>query len=174
MKRDIRELFKENSPKKKMPIRHRELFEQKLTKAPRKKILIYKIKNIAVILAFICIGAKLLFINDSSITSSKEAPIIHQVHQIEAQYLKSIDEEWEKLLQITDDQYLIVKYEKRLDKLSNEYQNLSQRFKKESNNINLLEELINNLQIRLETLKSIQNHIKNLNKKEIAYETIDI
>ena len=97
-----------------------------------------------------------------------------QVAQIEKEYLKSIDNEWQGFVKVTNDQNLVGRYEEKLSSLGDNYKKVSGEFKKDPNNILILESLIENLQRRLQLLKNIRQHIQELNQKNKSYETIII
>lgn len=171
MKRDVRDLFKDELEKKQLPESHRADFLMKLEKVPEKKPKKNIVGYVATVL--ILISGCFFFMHEGK-QEVKEPTLLQQVQQIEQEYLKSIDKEWEQFLELTDDERLISKYEEKLDRLANDYQELTKRFSEQPNNINVLEELISNLQRRLQTLKDIQEHIKSLNQKNTVYETIVI
>lgn len=173
MDRDIRQLFKEDDfPIKKMPKNHRELFLKKLKKTSSSKRLntTFFLKIVAS-LVFVFVFGKYVFNKEEK---PKKQTLLVQVKQIEKKYLKNIEEEWQKFLSLTNDEKLISNYRERLNMLNESYQQLSKQFEANPNNISLLEELIDNLQRRLKTLKEIQSHIKILNQKNKSYEAIVI
>ena len=88
--------------------------------------------------------------------------------------MQNIKTEWNSFVKLTDDKNLIKKYKEKLSALDIDYKEITKQFKIAPNNISVLEKLISNLQTRLRFLKDIQNHIKNLNQKNISYETITI
>lgn len=173
MKRDIRELFKNDDfPTKKLPKNHREDFFNKLEKisikkAPKNRFWLKTAASVALIFAL-----SVLVFNKKE--TQKKPNLLVEVKQIEQEYLKNIDIEWNRFLELTNDQKLIKNYEKRLKTLGENYQQLSTQFQANPNNISLLEELISNLQRRLQILKEIQDHIKKLNQNPKSYETIVI
>ena len=170
MKQDIRDLFKENVTINELPNNHREDFLEKLDKQSVKKK--YK-KTIGLVASFLLLFSLSFYFFKNENGSKIEKPsLLMQVQEIEKKYLKDIDKEWNQFLELTDDKKLISVYEDKLKRLSNNYKNLTVRFTKNPNNMNVLEELIANLKERLGTLKDIQNHIKSLNQKNITYETI--
>jgi septation ring formation regulator EzrA len=88
--------------------------------------------------------------------------------------LENIEKEWQSFIALTNDTNLVERYEKELDELNNDYQIISDQFKADSDNISIVENLVNNLQRRLQLLKDIQEHIKLLNEENGHYETIQI
>lgn len=175
MKRDIRELFKyDDFEVKNLPENHREEFEEKLklakTEKPKKRRFSMFLKTAASIALLISVGYYVL--NQKPETIKRPTPLELQVQQIEQDYLQEIDSEWKSFLKVTNDQKLINKYREKLDNLDSNYKELSKSFKESPNNITVLENLIKNLQTRLQLLKDIQNHIQTLNTQQKTYETI--
>lgn len=175
MKQDIRELFKEDDSKgKKLPENHREEFAEKLKKtkkAPHKKRPYGIFLKIAASIVVLLSVSYYIYTNNN-ITEKRPTSLELQVQQIEQEYLQEIDNEWQNFLKITDDKKLITKYREKLDNLDTNYKTLSKSFKENPNNITILENLIKNLQTRLQLLKDIQKHINTLNTQEKTYETI--
>lgn len=171
MKQDIRGLFKaQEFPKKKLPEFHEEEFLEKLKKvksknSKEKKRFSFLKVAVAVVLLF-SIG--MYFQKRNNQNTTLEA----QVEQIEKEYLKNIDKEWKAFIKVTDDQNLIKRYKEKLQKLDDSYKEVSEQFKKDSNSISVLENLIENLQIRLQLLRDIKEHIIELNQKNKSNETI--
>ena len=92
------------------------------------------------------------------------SPIVAQIEAVEAKYLEDIEEEWENFVAIADDAILVERFRKKLNALDADYHDISIQFKQDSNNILVIESLVENLQTRLQLLKDIQNHIKILNQ----------
>lgn len=168
MKRDIRKLFsEEENMTKKLPNSHRTEFLNKLEKTKNNKPKsLLRLKVVAALLLLFSVSY--LVIN----SSEKQPPIVAKVAQMEKEYIANINTEWKNFLKLTDNKKLINYYEKKLSDLSLEYKAISIQFKKDPNNILVLEQLISNLQTRLEILKEIQHHIKQLTSKNTNYETI--
>lgn len=173
MKQDIREIFKkETLQKKKLPIFHEDEFLGKL-KAHHKKEKpksSFRIFKIAVSIALV-ISVGYYFLRPEIIIDSQSASLV-QVRKIEKEYLNQINKEWKSFVKLTKDKNLIQKYEEKLFNLNEDYKDISKQFEKDTNNVFVLENLIKNLQRRLQLLKDIQNHIKELNQKNTSYETI--
>ncbi len=172
MKRDIRALFKEDEFEKKLPENHRVEFLEKLNSVSEKKKIIPK-KIIGLVASVTILIAVYLFFPRYE-KEQENQQLLFQVQQIETEYLKKIDREWNNFLELTDDKRLVKKYDENLQRLSNSYKELSQKFNKNPNDIDVLEALISNLQKRLQALKDIQAHIKSLQQKKVIYETIVI
>ena len=172
MEQDLKKLFDTNSfPKKRLPENHVEEFAQKLQQqAPKKRTSAAFFMRIAAsILIVFAVG---YWIQNSF---TENAPSLQQqVAEIEKTYLKQIDQEWKTFLDSTNDPELIRYYEDRLEGLTKDYITISAQFKNDPNNILILEELIANLQKRLELLKNIQEHIQEIKKKKTRYETLII
>jgi archaellum component FlaC len=96
--------------------------------------------------------------------------MIAQIEAVEAEYLKDIEKEWENFIAIAEDEILVERFKKKLNKLDKDYQEISAQFKNYSNDIMVVESLIDNLQTRLQILKDIQEHIKILNQNNGHYE----
>lgn len=180
MKQDIRDLFKEDDASEHaLPKHHRQEFYDKLkaTRPQRQSKLntSYLFKVAVLILVFLAFT--IVMFNQSDTLDNdlvEEAPIETQIEVIERQYLANIDKEWQSFLSITDDEKLVKRYREKLEDLNKDYKVLSKQFKANSDNITIIEALVENLQIRLQLLKDIQEHIKLLNQKNEQYETINI
>lgn len=172
MQQDLRKLFEtEEFPKKKLPENHVEEFAEKLAQqSPAKKSKQLFVVRIAASIAI------LLTVGYFVLTSSEDQPtaLQKQVAEIEESYLKQINQEWKTFVKTTNDTELVQYYKDRLDRLKEDYDEISEQFNKEPNSILILEELIANLQKRLELLKNIQEHIQEINKEKKRYETIVI
>lgn len=178
MEQDIRKLFEtEVEADKKLTVSHRDEFQRKLkaSKPERKQkqgIQRY-VKYAAAILVFIALGYV-------SFNTLSEKPIIKksalelQLKEVEQQYLENIEKEWQSFKALTNDTKLVERYEKELNELNDDYQIISAQFKADSHNISIVENLVNNLQRRLQLLKDIQEHIKLLNQENGHHETIQI
>lgn len=178
MKQDIREIFKDDElSKKKLPGFHKEEFLEKLgnfNKEEKKNRSNYKVWKLAMSVALLLSVGYYFFNARTEIKIDKQATILVQVQQIEKEYLQNIKTEWNSFVKLTEDKNLIKKYKEKLSALDIGYIEITKQFKIAPNNISVLEKLIKNLQTRLQFLKDIQNHIKNLNQKNISYETITI
>lgn len=174
MERDIRDLFKvKNDFKKDLPKNHREDFIKKLgehqpKKEPKKS---YKFLKIVASLLLI-ISCVLLYKN--TIALPQKSAIELQMQAVEKDYLNSINKEWNRFKEIATDTNLVNKYEEKLEKSKLEYRKITKQLKDFPNDINLLESLITNLQRRLQLIKEINEHIKELNPKNTSNETIYI
>ncbi|WP_296382034.1 hypothetical protein [Winogradskyella sp.] len=167
MKRDIRNLFKEEDDLKTLPKNHRTEFLEKLNKQSKQKSSFPWLKIAAVLLIALTIGFSLFYDKPEEV---KTSPIVAQIEAFEAEYLKDIETEWESFIAIADDEILVGRFKKKLEDLDVDYQEVSTQFKNESDNIITIEALVENLQTRLQILKDIQEHIKILNQKNEHYE----
>ncbi|WP_442264663.1 CHASE3 domain-containing protein [Tenacibaculum sp. ZS6-P6] len=172
MKRDIRELFKEDELEKELPENHRIEFLEKLKVTNEKRKFPFK-KIIGFVASLVVLISVYLFLPKNKIDEKNQQLLLH-VQQIETEYLKNINTEWNNFLELTNDEKLIEKYDEKLKELSADYKVLSSKLNENPNDINVLEALISNLQKRLQTLKDIQEHIKSLKQKKVTYETIVI
>jgi len=175
MKRDIRELFKnEEFPKKKLPNFHEEEFLgklEKLNKKEKSKPFVQIFKIAASIVLILSVGYYFLS-TESAVKQEDQPTLFVQVKQIEKEYLRNIKTEWDTFVQLTTDHNLIEKYKQKLLNLDINYREASKQFTENHNDINILQSLINNLQLRLELLKDIKEHLKELNQKNTSNETI--
>ena len=174
MERDIRDLFKvKNDFNKDLPKNHREDFIKKLGEHQPKKESkkSYRFLKIAASLLLI-ISCVLLYKN--TIALPQKSAIELQMQAIEKDYLISIKKEWNSFKEIATDTILVNKYEEKLKKSKLEYRKITKQLKDFPNDINLLESLITNLQRRLQLIKEINEHIKELNPKNASNETIYI
>ncbi len=171
MKQDLRDLFKmEEENVKPLPDTHRTEFIQKLNATKSSKVdktIFYKVA--ASLVLFLAIGY--LMVNTLNVKDKHVSSLELQIEQVETQYLSNIEIEWERFLKLTKDEKLIQRYKQKLESLDKEYQDVSKSFKANTNNILIIESLVENLQTRLQLLKNIQAHIKLLNQKTNDYET---
>jgi hypothetical protein len=171
MEHDIRDLFKnETNTKKKIPKNNREEFITKLAvlnpKKRTKKLAILKIAA-SILLLFSCI-----YLYQKENLKVEKSAFEIQVEKIEKDYINNIDKEWKGFLAIAKDTVLIQKYEVKLKESDTEYSRITKQLKKNPNNVNILESLIENLQRRLQLIKDIKEHMKELNQKNKSNETI--
>ena len=178
MEQDIRKLFEnEMETDKKLPVSHRKEFQQKLKASKderQQKQGIHSVfKYAAAILILVTLGYVSFYkLNEEPII--KESALELQLKEVEQQYLENIEKEWQSFKALTNDAKLVERYEKELNELNADYQIISAQFKADSHNISIVENLVNNLQRRLQLLKDIQAHIKLLNQENGHYETIQI
>jgi hypothetical protein len=175
MKRDIREIFKnEQLPKKKLLSFHEDEFLGKLNKSTKKeqpKPFFQVFKIAASIVLMLSVGY--YFLNTGAeIKRDNQSTILVQVQQIEEEYLNNINEEWHGFIKVANDTVLVKKYKQKLKESEINYILITKKFKENPNSINILESLINNLQRRLQLVKDIKEHIKELNQKNTSNETI--
>ena len=169
MKQDIRDVFKDSvASGKQLPDHHRQEFYDKLKAQESKQSTSWFWLKIAAIFILALTVGFLVFVNDSN--AAKVSPIVAQIEAIEGEYLKDIDLEWEKFVAIADDEVLVERFRRKLEDLDLSYQEISEQFKTDSNNIMVIEDLVNNLQIRLKLVKDIQSQIKLINQKNEHYE----
>ncbi|WCO00760.1 hypothetical protein [Psychroserpens ponticola] len=169
MKQDIRDLFKdEEASEKQLPEHHRKEFYDKLKAQESKQPISWLWLKIAAIFIIALTFGFLVFTSNSD--AVKVSPIIAQIEAIEDKYLKDIDLEWGKFVAIAEDEILVERFKKKLAELDKDYQEISEQFKTDSNNIMVIEDLVNNLQIRLKLLKDIQSQIKLIDQKNEHYE----
>ncbi|NRD20628.1 hypothetical protein HNV08_11260 [Winogradskyella eckloniae] len=169
MKRDIRHIFKdEEDDLKPIPKNHRAEFLTKLRKPKSQKQnpLVWLGVAAALVIA-LTIGFNVF---NSDALENNTTPIVAQVENIEAEYLASIEAEWQSFIALTEDEKLVKRFRKKLDELDMDYQEISKQFKNDSNNILVIEALVDNLQTRLQILKDIQKHIKILNQNNEHHE----
>jgi uncharacterized protein HemX len=168
MKRDIRDLFKEEEDLRPLPEHHRDEFLQKLKKHSKKKQgMAFWLKIAAVVVIGLAVAFSLYYKQPEA---PKVSPIIAQVEAVEAEYLKDIEAEWESFIAIAEDEVLVARFKKKFDELDKDYQEISTEFQEDPNNVLVIESLVENLQTRLQLLKDIQAHIKILNQKDEQYE----
>lgn len=163
MKQDIRNLFKEDDELKTLPKNHRTEFLNKLKKPTKNKYtsnVWFKIA--ATLIIALTVGLSLIYTKPKT---EEVSPIIAQIEAVEAEYLKNIETEWKRFVAIADDSVLVDRFKKKLDDLDADYKEISLKFKSDTNNILVIESLVENLQTRLQLLKDIQKHIKILNQK---------
>ena len=170
MEQDIRKLFKKEEQLKSLPIGHKDDFIEKLNASKQVSLNKTNYRFIYRIAAILVIGLSIVFgvvnINYTTEESIEENILIQQIETIEQEYLANIDKEWKSFLGLAKDQNLIKRYEKRLNELDEDYQEVSKQFKANINNITIIEDLIENLQTRLQLLKDIQEHINILNQEK--------
>ncbi|WP_456442157.1 hypothetical protein [Psychroserpens sp.] len=170
MKQDIRGLFKvDDATGKQLPDNHKQEFYDKLKSSQtiRESISWIWLKISAAFLIALTVGSLVFFNNSNEVIVF---PIVAQIEAIEDEYLKDIETEWDNFVAIADDEVLIERFRKKLEDLDYSYKEISERFKTDSNNILVIENLVNNLQNRLSLLRNIQQHIKILNQKSEHHE----
>lgn len=166
MKRDIRDLFKEEDSLKKLPENHRTEFLKKLQEPDKpKQNWLRMLSLVAVFVIALTIGFNLM-----ESKPEQQTPIIAQIEAVEAEYLANIETEWQSFIALAKDEVLIERFRNKLNELDADYQDISLQFKNDSNNILVIEALVDNLQIRLQILKDIQEHIKILNQNNEQHE----
>lgn len=171
MKQDIRDLFKsdDDNGTKQLPNDHREEFLAKLNTNRKDNSQNYIwLRLVAVMVVALTVS---FFIFKTETPHTETSPLLAQVEAVEAEYLKNIETEWQNFKQLATDEVLVKRYEKKLTDLDADYQEISKAFKNDTNNILVVESLIQNLQTRLQLLKDIQEHIKILNQKTTPNET---
>ena len=168
MKRDIRKLFSNEVEETKhaLPKNHREEFFEKLKsdKSDASKTSSYLFFKIAAVLV-VAVTVSFFMLNKNQVEVEQKSPLVAQIEAVEQEYLTNIETEWKNFKAIATDSVLVRRYKKKLGELDADYQEISKAFKVDSNNILIVETLIDNLQTRLELLKDIQEHIKILNQK---------
>lgn len=170
MKQDIRNLFNEEDDLKTLPKHHRTAFAEKLKKQSRSKQNPYAwLSAAAILIIALTIGFNVIE-KETKPEANQPPPIIAQVEAVEAEYLANIETEWQSFIAIADDAVLVERFRKKLDELDADYQVISLQFKEDSNNILVIEALVENLQTRLQILKDIQKHINILNQNNEQYE----
>ena len=113
------------------------------------------------------------FLNTKTEIKKENQPTLFvHVKQIETEYLNNIHNEWNDFVQVTNDTVLVKRYEQKLKESETSYKRITKKFKDNPNSINVLESLIDNLQRRLQLVKDIKQHIKELNQKPTNNETI--
>ena len=174
MERDIRDIFKENEVSdKEIPQFHREEFTKKLNELNQKSNSKNRFK-IALSAAAIIFFITALLFPKSDASKVNNHTIQKEVAKFEKEYLKNINKEWKQFLAISKDSILIKKYEIKLKDFDTDYKKITKNLEQNPNNINVLEALISNLQRRLELIKNIKGHLKELNQKNTSNETIFI
>jgi len=174
MERDIRDLFsKDDVFEKEIPKNHREDFIEKLGKQQPKKYKKRSYKYLKIVASVLLIISCVFFYKNTIALPEKSAVEI-QMQAIEKDYLINIDKEWSSFKEIAKDTILIKKYEEKLKEYDADYQKITKHLKEYPNNINVLQSLIDNLQRRLQLIKDIKEHIKELNQKNTSNETIYI
>ena len=175
MEQDIRKFFETDiETDHKLPVSHRDEFQQKLKTLMSKKRLMPKLFKYAATIVLLFAVGYLSYNSFFDKPEHQESALELQLKEVEQRYLENIEKEWQNFKAIANDKKLVERYEKELEDLNTDYQNLSVQFKKDHNNILIIENLVNNLQTRLRLLKDIQAHIKLLNQKNAHYETIQI
>ncbi|WP_028872968.1 hypothetical protein [Psychroserpens burtonensis] len=171
MKEDIRNLFKDDEISgQALPDNHRQdFYEQLKASRPRRTSQLnrhYLIKVAAIITMFLALTITLFQMVDNTPNQVVEASSMEtQIDAIEKQYLARIDREWQRFISVTNDETLVKRYKDKLNDLDADYKEISQQFKTDTNNILVIESLVENLQTRLQLLKDIQEHINVLNQK---------
>ena len=163
MKQDLKHIVNnEKEVDKVLPRNHREEFLMKLELQNKKTSGRSKYLRIAsLILIFIAIGVITLVPN----SNMEIEPLLLQLKEVENEYLRQIDAEWDQFVALSADKRLKQRFELKLNELQDDYWSLTTDFQNDPNNLMILESLINNLQTRLQLLKDIQKHINLINQK---------
>ena len=163
MKQDLKHILNKNKEADKiLPQNHREEFLMKLELQNKKTSGRSKYLRIAsLILIFIAIGVITLVPN----SNMEIEPLLLQLKEVENEYLRQIDAEWDQFVALSADKRLKQRFELKLNELQDDYWSLTTDFQNDPNNLMILESLINNLQTRLQLLKDIQKHINLINQK---------
>ena len=169
MKRDIRPLFKDTTVhSKRLPEDHRQEFINKLGETKNRKPIPW-LKIAALLVTFLAVGYAIITFGKED-SSTQQLEIAQQIEAVEQEYLKDIEKEWKRFVAIANDDVLVARFKKKLDDLDKNYQIISVQFKEDSNNILIIETLVENLQTRLKLLKDIQQHIEILNQNNEQHE----
>jgi peptidoglycan hydrolase CwlO-like protein len=172
MEHDIRDLFsKDDFVDEEIPKNHREDFIEKLGKQQPKKNRKRNYKTLKIVASFVLMITCVYFYKNT-IPSPEKSSIEIKMESIEKDYLISIDKEWNSFMEVAKDSILIKKYEVKLKESNIDYQKITKQLTAFPNNINVLQSLIDNLQRRLQLIKDIKEHIKELNQKNTSNETI--
>jgi len=176
MKQDIRDLFKQDDvSKRKLPKKHRNEFFKKLQFEKQKEAKPFNYKWIFKVAAFFLVFLAVsyfLFSRTDNTSSTKTEEFIVQIKSIEKDYLESINKEWENFLLIAKDENLVNRYKEKLKDLDTDYKEISEAYNDHTNDVFVIEALVENLQTRLNLIKDIQKHINQLNQQsEHIYET---
>ena len=176
MEHDIRDLFNrdEKHSEKKIPKNHRIEFINKLpnleAQKPKKKP--FHVMKVAAVVGLIFCGSYFYLNAPVSIGETAKTEIQIQIELFETEYLSNIDKEWNSFIQVANDTVLVRKYKGKLRESVTDYKKINQQLKENPNNISVLESLITNLQRRLQLIKDIKEHVKELNQKNTSNETI--
>ncbi|WP_439130153.1 hypothetical protein [Polaribacter sp.] len=172
MEHDIRKLWNtKEDAKTEIPKNHRADFLHKL-EHQNKKQKGFRGNTILKIAAAVAIVLVSAFFYLNANTTIEKTPLQIQLAAIENEYLTNIDKEWQGFIEVAKDTVLVKKYKIKMRDFDKDYQKITKALEKSPNNINVLEALINNLQRRLELVKNIKEHIKELNQKNTSNETI--
>lgn len=174
MKQDIRDIFiHEKRDKMQLPKNHKEQFLEKLETIHTSKNK-RNFKNRYKIVASVLIIISCTIFYKTNYLKIQKTSFEVQVEDLEKEYLKDINKEWNGLKTITNDTLLLKKLSIKMKDYEENYQKIIVDFKENPNNINVLESIITNLQRRLQLIKEIKKHINELNQKNISNETIYI
>ena len=172
MKQDLRDMFSNSGfPRKRLPENHEEEFLEKLEKVeivkPKNKPFFFlKVAATIAILLTVTFGYYQIF-------ERPKTTLKAQIEQIEEEYLQSIRTEWEGFVKSTDDQNLINRYELKLLRLEKDFKEISKEWNEDETSMTfVVEDLIQNLQTRLQLLKDIQEHIEELNQSKTSDGTV--
>ncbi|MCV6629740.1 MAG: hypothetical protein OIF50_07760 [Flavobacteriaceae bacterium] len=168
----IRDLFQETEQKT-PPLGHRQKMQSKLKVRPR--WVSYKYQMLAACIAAI-VGLFLVFtpreIPPENNFAIQDTQFLEEFEAIEHTVMLQIDAEWEQLQSQTKDTALLGVYEEKLHTLQQQYLLLETAYRQSPNDIATLESLIQNLQLRLQALKQINQQLQQLQSKNIQHETI--
>jgi hypothetical protein len=165
MKHDIRKLFNEDDDMQiqSLPSNHRNEFLMKLKSRQNHKKQFFYVKIAAALIISTTVSFGVYHI--LPINNHNGNNLTH-LDSIEKEYQNNINTEWNNFLKVTNDSILIKRYEQKLKELESDYSSLSHDLKSNPKNLLIIEDLINNLQNRLQLLQDIQAHIQTLNNND--------
>lgn len=181
MKRDIRELLKEDSKltKGEMPEGHEGRFLERLKEEiPQKKTnTFYFLKIAAAFVLLFGIGYAIYTPGESQTTDpdivdvdntktsqiQSLGDISPDLKKVENYYLASINMELAKMTYTPENMDLIDGYLKRLADLNTEYERLNKELAENGPNVETVDALINNLKLRLNLLQRLKDQLNELN-----------
>ncbi|MFK7748884.1 MAG: hypothetical protein AB8B65_10860 [Kordia sp.] len=171
MRKNIKDILNENDAPletPKLPKGHRAEFLEKLsateTVSTSNPPFTYWRAIAAACVLLIGIGA-FVYTNNGG-KKVEQTSLFTEMKSIEDKYLQDIASEWKSFQLTANDNYLVKKYEERLKNLDASYQELKEVFLVEKNSLTTLEKMIKNLQMRLNLLQEIQQHLKRLKDEQ--------
>lgn len=180
MKRDIRELFAEDSKltKEQMPLGHEDRFMQKLDKElpVERSNAFFFLKVAAGLVLFFGLGYAIFtqmgsdavqpdVVGNEDVKTEIQSlgDISPDLKKVENYYLANINMELAKMTYTPENMDLIDGYLKRLSDLNSEYELLNKELAETGPNVDTIDALINNLKLRLNLLQRLKDQLNELN-----------
>lgn len=173
MPKDIRDILKEDHNSREMNENHRQRFEQRLEALhkPSKRTNFFFLKLAASIILLVGLGWYFIPNNTTEIVQpSIENEIVDlgtispEMKQIETYYMTAINYEIASLEITPENQEILDDYLDKIGKLTEDYKRLNNQIDVKNIDEKIINELITNLQLRLQILLQLKDELNNMKK----------